>query len=181
MKTAIGLFVVILLAPIFVMCSGDGIPELIILDFESDSDLDRVSWKCHTLLNLAEKHATNGKNSLRLELYPSKYPGFVPILEEKDWRAYNALCLDIYNPSNKNLKIVIRIDDRKDFPHYDNRYNMGFELNPGKNNIRIPLDTLITSRTKRKLELKTIHRLLIFMVHPLQKVVLYLDYIRLVS
>jgi hypothetical protein len=163
------------------MCSGDSIPELIILDFESDSDLNRVSWKCHTLLNLDENHATNGKKSLRLELYPSEYPGFAPIFEQKDWRDYNYLCLDVYNPSDKNQKIVIRIDDRKDFPNYDNRYDMNFKLKPGKNNIRIPLDTLITSGTKRKLDLSKIHRLIIFMVHPLQKVVLYLDFIRLVS
>ena len=50
----------------------------------------------------------------------------------------------------------------------------------GSNPIEIPLNTLVTSGTRREMVLKSIHRFLIFMVNPTEKNVLYVDYIRLV-
>ena len=50
----------------------------------------------------------------------------------------------------------------------------------GSNRIEIPLITLVTSGTGRKMDLKSIHRFLLFMVTPAEKNVLYVDYIRLV-
>ena len=49
--------------------------EKILFDFESDSELDRFHWQCHTLFSLSDEHATHGKKSLKLELFPSDYPG----------------------------------------------------------------------------------------------------------
>jgi len=162
-------------------CASSVPGERVLFDFESDSELDRFHWKCHTLFSLSDEHITHGTRSLRLELYPSPYPGLAPMLEENDWRRYKTLCFDIYNPGKAALRIAVRIDDRKDYPDYGNRYNKSFIIQPGLNRIRIPFDSLITSRTGRTLDLKKIYRLLIFMVRPEKKVVLYVDYLRLVS
>ena len=75
--------------------------------------------------------------------------------------------------------MTVRIDDSKDYPDYADRYNKTFYLQPGANTISIPIDMLITSGTKRKLNLKMIYRVLIFMAKPNEKVVLYFDYMRL--
>jgi hypothetical protein len=140
-----------------------------------------VHWQCHTLFTLSDEHATHGRKSLRLELYSSEYPGLAPMLDENDWRGYKNLCFDIYNSEEEVLSVTVRIDDRKDYPNYGDRYNESFIIQPGMNQIRIPFNSLLTSNTGRALDLKKIYRLLIFMVRPEKKVVLYVDYLRLVS
>ncbi len=166
---------------LLVRCGGSASGERLLFDFESDAELDRFHWRCFTLFSLSGELATHGESSLRLELYPSDYPGLAPIIERRDWRGYKALCFDIYNPDHRELPIAVRIDDRKDYPNYKDRYNKSFILKPGMNRMRISLDTLVTSGTDRKLDLKNIYRVLIFMARPERTVVLYVDYIRLVS
>jgi len=177
-KSRIVLFAACLLT--IVSCSDRVPDELILFDFENDAELDRLHWKCFTLFSLSEKHATCGRKSLKLELYPSSWPGWSPKLSVQDWRGYDAVGFDLYNPEGKEIRITLRIDDRQDTPDYDDRYNQGFVLKPGMNRIKVPFKKLLTSGTKRHLDLKRIYRLLIFMSHPKKKHVLYLDYIRLV-
>lgn len=161
---------------------GGGVPsERVLFDFESDAELDRLRWKCGVLFSLSDGHVTHGNRSLRIELYPSNYPGLNPMLKENDWRGYAYLCFDIFNPDDKEISVSVRIDDREDYPEYKDRYNKRFILQPGMNHMRIPLDTLMTSGTQRKLDIKKIHRLLIFLARPEKKVVFYVDYIRLIS
>ena len=160
-------------------CHNNAQKNLVLFDFESDSELDHLHWKCHTLLSLSDERPTHGVKSLRLELYPSAYPGLTPVLKNHDWRGYKSLCFDIYNPERKNLKITVRIDDKED-PDYADRFNHGFTLISGLNRINIPLNDLITSGTNRKLDLNNIQGLVIFMVSPTEKVVLFVDYIRLI-
>jgi hypothetical protein len=170
--------VLFIMALILIGCTDKPATEKILLDFETDQDLDRVYWKCHTLFSLSEEHATHGSSALRMELYPSVYPGLAPVLTERDWRPYKWLCFDIYNPNAKELQITVRIDDKKE-NEYADRYNKAFRLGPGINRVEIPIASLVTSGTKRKLDLKNINRFLIFMASPTDKNVLYLDYIRL--
>jgi hypothetical protein len=175
------LFVVLLL--IFIWLSAAHCTKLasekILFDFESDSDLDRFHWECHTLFSLSDEHATHGGKSLKLELLPSDYPGLTPKLASNNWKGYNTLSFDVYNAQQKVIPLTIRMDDRKDHPDYPDRYDKSFILKPGANTIAIPLDTLETSGTKRKLNLKNIYKIIIFTVHPDAQVVLYFDYFRL--
>jgi len=164
---------------ILIGCADRPETEKILFDFESDAELDRVHWSCHTLFSLSEKHATHCSRSLRMELYPSPYPGLAPILREQDWRPYKSLCFDIYNSQEEELEIAVRIDDRRDYPRYEERYTKAFEMVSGLNRIKIPLDSLITNGSKRKMNLQTIHRVLIFLDSPKEKTELYLDYMRL--
>ncbi len=150
-------------------------------DFETDAELDRIHWKCHTLFSLSDKYVTHGKKSLKMELYPSDYPGFSPILKMNNWQNYKAICFEVFSTDEKDLKIAVRIDDREELPAYQDRYNEGYTLKPGQNQIHILLDTLVTSGTKRPLNLRGVYKFLIFMSHPKNKHVLYVDNIRLVS
>jgi hypothetical protein len=166
---------------LFASCGG-GLPEeRILFDFESDGELNRFHWKCHTLFSLSQEHISHGKKSLRLDLYPSDYPGLTPMIEQRDWSRYKALFFDVYNPGEKALSLTVRIDDRADYPDYRDRFNRAFALQHGMNRVMIPFETLVTSGTGRRLDLTKIRRLFIFMVHPESRVVLYVDYIRLVS
>ena len=160
-------------------CQNNIQKELVLFDFESDKDLDRVHWKCHTLLSLSSEHATHGEKSLKLELYPSAYPGLNPVLDKWDWRDYSSLRLDFFNPGKEDISITVRIDDKGDADDYEDRYNRNFLLQPGINHIEILMNSLVTSGTNRQLDLRKIQKYLFFMVNPTQKVILYVDNIRL--
>jgi hypothetical protein len=156
-------------------CQKESSKEIILFDFESDSDLDQLYWNCHTLYSLSNDHATHGSRSLKMEVYPSDYPGLIPMLAVTDWRGYGEFCFDVYNPSNQALQIGVRIDDRKDYPDFADRYNKNFVVNKGNNHIVIPLETLISSGSNRPLNPAQIQRLFIFMRHPVKKTILYID------
>jgi hypothetical protein len=174
-------FILILIILIFTFgCRGNVSGEKVLFDFESGEELDRLNWSCHTVYSLSEQHYSNGLKSLKLELYPSDdYPGLSVTLKEKDWRGFRKFCFDIYNPESGNIQLSVRIDDLKKHPEYADRYNQKIILTPGDNKVCIHLDSLITSGTKRPMNLRTIYRFLIFQRHPQEKTVLYVDYLRL--
>jgi hypothetical protein len=164
-------------------CHDNTAKERVLFDFESLSELDQLEWNCHTMYSISGEHPSHGSKSLKLELYPSArpdYPGLTPILKERNWSAYKVLSFDIYNPQKHEAPIAIRIDDRE-YPEYPDRYNKSIILQPGANHLSIPLNTAITSGTLRRLDLREIHNFLIFMAYPEKRVVLYVDYIRLIN
>lgn len=155
--------------------------EEILFDFEMEADLDRLHWKCHVVYSLSDQHVTHGMRSLKLELYPSAYPGLSPKLDLHDWRSYRSLCFDIYNPYDHEETISLRVDDMKVANDYADRVNQRKTLSPGMNQVVIPFETLVTSGTQRMLNLKTIERFLLFQADPREKKIFFLDNVRLVS
>jgi hypothetical protein len=162
-------------------CTKPPTDELVLLDFENDEELEQLFWKCFTLYSISGEHATHGRKSLKLELFPSSWPGVTPKLSVHDWRGFKAFGFDVYNPGESEIKINVRIDDRDDFPDYGNRYNHSFFLKPGLTRVEIPVEALITSGTQRILDLKRIYSVAIFLGHPKQKYILYLDAVRLMK
>ena len=152
----------------------------IISSFEIDADLDRVTWKCRTLLSLSKEHASSGPSCLKMELYPDEYPGISFKNIKRNWQGYDALLLDVFSPveNMENCRIVIRIDDKENTPPYGDRYNKGFELKPGMNHLEVPLNTLIAPNG-RPLDLSRIHTFILFMVNPKEKKTIFVDYVRL--
>jgi hypothetical protein len=147
-------------------------------DFENEAILDTLSWKCKTIFALSDKHATSGQKCLKMELYPSPYPGITLNNFNPDWSKHTTLKLDIHNQEKIPLRLTIRIDDTMD-PSYSNRYNNTITLNPGANHISIPLNSLVTSGANNKLNLLRIERVILFLVQPKEKRTLYLDNLRL--
>ena len=147
-------------------------------DFESEETLDTLSWKCKTLFSLSDKHPTSGQKCLKLELYPSPYPGITLNGFNHVWSKYNTLKFDIYNQEETPLRLTIRIDDAEN-PPYDDRYNHSIILRPGMNHISILFSSLITTGTGRNIDLANIQRVILFLVQPREKLTLFLDDIRL--
>lgn len=154
--------------------------ERILADFESDAELDQFHWKCHTLFSLSEEHVSHGSSSLRMELFPDEYPGIAPMVSNIDWRGFSTFGFDVYNAEKDPVPLTVRIDDRKDYPDYGDRYNRTFFLAPGKNTIVLHLKDLRTAGTARALNLKNIYRVLMFVTRPQHKILLYFDYLRLI-
>jgi len=160
-------------------CAKDVSGDRILFDFESEAELDRLNWSCHALYSLSNEHATHGSNSLKMELFPSDYPGLSPRLTVKDWHNYRGLGFDVYSTSAKPVALGVRIDDRKYYPGHEDRYNKSFILKPGMNHILISFETMVTSGSRRVLNTSSIERLIMFMPHPEMRTILYIDAIRL--
>ena len=173
------------LAPLFLLfiffaCSPNPVGPLVLNDFEADADLDRVHWSCHQLYALSVEHVASGRHSLEMKLYPADYPGLALKLGHRDWRRYDAVAFDIFNPQPEALEITVRIDDKKDYPEFEDRYNERFTLSPGATVVRIPLDTLRTSGgDRRRLDLSRIYRFMFFLVDNRELRTLFVDNIRL--
>ena len=153
---------------------------LVLNDFESQADLDRIAWRCRTTFRLTGIHRSHGHSGLLMTLYPDLYPGIRPFLppERRDWRGYRYLALDVFNPGDEPLVLCYRIDDTK-APDYEDRVNGSFRLRPGENRLRLDLGRLRTSGTNRPLNLGQIWAVLFFQLSPPHPVTLGLDYIRL--
>ena len=184
MKTGVSLSLVVFAVVIFLLSGGcsNTIPaELLLNDFETDSDLDRIHWTCRTLFSLSDQHVSHGFRSLEMKLFPADYPGLALKLTESDWSRYGSLAFDIFNPQEEPLEITVRIDDKTDYPDYEDRYNGRHTLLPGSNHLRIPLGNLRTSGSGRPLNLKAISRFMFFMVDTRKIHCFYVDHIRLIA
>ena len=176
-KTKIALIAVLLYGSL--CCLREYPHEFVLADFESDDDLNRVHWQCHTLFFLSDENVTHGKKSLRIELYPSNYPGLSFKLTKNDWSKYKNLAFDVFNPQ-KEISITVRIDDALEYPGYEDRFNKKFAIKHGLNRINIPFNSMRTSGTERIIDPKNIFRFLIFISYPHEKSVLFIDYVHLV-
>jgi hypothetical protein len=149
--------------------------KLILLDFESDKQLDELGWKCGTSYERSHEYAVSGRYSLKMEMYPRvTWPGFSKIVKTS-WAGYDDLSFNIFNPTPNPIQISYRIDDRHGNPPYTDRANGRFLLKPGPNTIRLNLKELKTSDGKRHLDLSKICSFLLFLHNPQEKITLYLD------
>lgn len=168
------------LAVLLAACSSPGPDRLRLNDFESEAALDALRWKCRTSYARSPLHATHGRSSLLLTMYPDEYPGVAFHLwgRRRDWSGYDRLALSVFNPQEQPLRWHYRIDDRQQ-PPYADRVNGTLELRPGMNHIALDLRALRTSGSRRPLDLGRIQALCFFLVSPPAPVRLYVDDVRL--
>lgn len=175
------------LISVLILLSGVGCKDnavrhavpVVLLDFEHDSQLDMLSWKCGTVYQRVRAHQSGGNYSLMVEMYPGvEWPGLG--MEVQDgWQGYGELCLHTFNPLDKPLAMSYRIDDRKDNPPYADRANGSIVISPGAGTITLDLTHMKTSGTDRLLDLDRACRFLMFLHRPDQRVTLFLDDITL--
>ena len=144
------------------------------LDFETEEDLDALYWQCKTVFSLSDKYVTSGGKSLKVEFFPSPFPGIRLERFPSDWSSYRRLVFDAYNPEDRGISLDLRLDDKRD-PHFDDRYNGKVWLNPGVNHISIPLDGLMTTGTSRHLDLGHMKKVILFMTNPRVVHIVFLD------
>ncbi len=166
--------------PLIVVGACNERPEsvLTLYNFNREGELDSLSWSCRTLYALDKNHSRSG-HALRLEMYPDAYPGLKSGRMENNWTGYKFLCLEIFNPGPDSLRLSYRLDDRQDSPPYEDRVNGAINLAPGANAVRLDLDALRTSGTRRPPDLCHIYRMYFFLCSPEKKITLFVDDIRL--
>ncbi len=162
-------------------CSVDNFQAVTLFDFEKESELDLLRWKCGVMMERDRNHATSGLYSLRLEMYGNdEYPGFNARIEES-WVGAGKLLVDVYNPASSKLLLSYRIDDQKESPSYAERANGRLVVLPGQNTLSLDLANMRTSGSRRLLDLDRICSLYFFVQRPEGKITLYLDNMRLLQ
>jgi hypothetical protein len=132
------------------LVKGQGSVEIKTLFSFEGNDAGRIEledwpeeFKGKSTMNAVEEHATEGKKALKLESHAPagniQFFGFEP-----DWSRYDTLAIDIFNPSDSNVRIGgwIRSGDLK--ASWDNRHNYDRILRPGFNALKLPAGGLCT-------------------------------------
>lgn len=178
------LFLAVLLLLCLFVAGCESPPPNFVYDFETEADLDLLDWQCGAYFSISEEHVTSGKKSLKMEFFPASsgseniYPGLGLRNFYSNWSKRHALHFNVFNPENKPLQIVIRIDDKNN-PPYDDRFNKDIILRPGTNTIILPFKEMTTTGTQRNLNLDHIESIDLFLDNPEEKHMLFIDNLHL--
>jgi len=156
----------------------------VLTDFEDEAQLGllRFSDAEGELSTLAEA-VTSAQRCLKVTFHKgAPYPGFTGDRETGfplDWRGYDYLRADVFNPNPRQVSYNIRIDDAQS-TGYPTRFNSeGLAFRPGRNTLELHLPSLRTTDGSRNLDLGRITAFIVFLDRPRRDVTLYFDNIRL--
>ncbi|MEZ6123248.1 MAG: hypothetical protein R3C49_08760 [Planctomycetaceae bacterium] len=134
----------------------------------------------------SQEWSSAGQWSARIQLPPSKWPGVAMAWFERDWRGFHELTLDMHNPNDEPLDVVVKIFDRQHaetgFETQD-RFHHIVTLAPGlTQHVRIDLAEVENAPVGRRMNMEEIWLLEFFCAKtPARERVLFLDNIRLAS
>ena len=146
--------------------------------FESASEMTAWRGIDGAELHRSRAHCTSGKRSLQVAFQNGQLPGAEFLPGQLDFRAYDTLEFDAFNPGGP-FSLILRVDD--DGPHgtVADRAHWTVVLAPGLNHIAIPLAALEHAPKTRPLHLNAIRRLVFFVVTRNRGYEVFLDSIRL--
>jgi len=152
-------------------------------DFEQEADL--IAWRAQgessrgkSAATRSADHATHGQYSLRVSSVGGDWSGVNWSGIESDWRNYQQLAFDVYNPAG-SFKLHVRIDDDSDSHRYEARYNSIWNVRTGWNAIAIRIDTIAAGPRWQPLNMRAIRRVVLFTGKNASTREFYLDDIRL--
>ncbi len=151
-------------------------------DFETAVELKL--WRAPLdLINAGETvsidtdQASHGHRALRVRRGNASVLAIEYQAGDMDWSNYESLKFDLFSPGGAST-VHIRIDDHNDCTEFDARFNRALQLHPGWNSFTIPLETIATGPTARRLDLKHIRRIILFGTAEEPSEV-FLDFVRL--
>lgn len=150
----------------------------VLSNFESPRDLDIWRGNVERVTN----PVSEGRYSLAIHLGTQRFSGLGSYALQRDWRGYDELAFDLYNPGDEALPIVLRINDRQHEqagPHYADRFNRGLVVQPGWNEYRINLEDVRGAPASRLMDIAEIQQVQLFVQSLEQPRTLYLDHMRL--
>lgn len=148
--------------------------------FETPFENTRWIGKSTRQIDSAIVHS--GHRALRVTLLSGRYPGVFLQYFPADWRSYEALSMQVYNPDSEELELHLRIHDqlhRLSGNAHSDRYNRPITLQPGWNHIVIPLSAVESAPRDRPFDLQRVAGVGLFAVYLEQPQIIYLDEVRL--
>jgi hypothetical protein len=153
--------------------------ELVLASWEKD---ERTGWS-EAIAPVAE-HATLGSNSGKM-VFDKKDTYFDSFgrLSNKDWRGFTSFRFDVFNPQDKNVKLVLSMHDQVSSnvsSAWSARKTITFDLKSGANQVTVPLLGITDDGGKRPLDLSCIFQT-VFTAPDATGSTLFIDNMRLVE
>jgi VanZ family protein len=100
---------------------------------------------------------------LRVAIDKGAYPGLQVIEPYPRWSKFSTLAVDITNPGQADVAIVIRVHDRQHTNEYDDRFNRDFVIGAGKRvTLLVALQDVKRGPKRRTLDLDAVANVNIF-------------------
>ena len=154
----------------------------IIVDFSRDVGAEFLTTRLVStrIETLPEPLSGITERAMYIQFQPGRWQGIDMREAPRNWLGFRALVLDVANPTEEELKIVLRIDDRGYNGPYHDRYNGRFDISPRSRSIlRIPLTEIESAPQGRSFNLSNITRVLLFRQHESKASAMYLVGMRL--
>lgn len=150
----------------------------VLSNFENARDLE--AWRGP--VERVKNPVREGHYSLAMHFGTERFSNVSSDALHRDWRAYQELVFDLYNPYELALPIVLRINDQQheqNGPRYTDRFNRRLIVQPGWNEYRVPLNDILQAPEGRTMDLAKIQQVQFFTQALEQPRTLYLDNVRL--
>ncbi len=147
--------------------------------FENDSELNFISWDCHSAFAISDSFAVHGEHSLRVTFFPRKEASLRFGHFDADWRAGDTLSLYVFNPGQDSINIELVISNYKSYVPHTHRFNKTLTVMPDHNRFLIPLKGIKTSGTKREIDLDNIRSVNLLLPEITEPTTLYFDHFHL--
>jgi len=153
----------------------------VLSDFESPTQLSRWDVK-KANLSLNKQHVQQGEYSLQAIFLPDAFPDITLQHFPRDWSGYKNIKFSLYNKARDPIVIELKIYDEDHMKYgyqYTDRFNRELLLQPGWNNISIPLNEIFNSPEKRTMNLVRIKSFSLFFKDVTSPVTIFLDDLKL--
>lgn len=148
--------------------------------FEHPTELSR--WKGGPYERVAQ-YPAEGEYALRIPFAGQGYEGVSLSHFPGNWQGFGYLELSLYN-AGEGLRATLRIHDEAHLRGemaYSDRYNLHFQVAPGWNHLRVPLQRVAQAPATRELDLAKVRNLGLFVSNLGRSGALYLDQVRLAA
>lgn len=123
-------------------------------------------------------------DELAMQVTPLRDGRWASLLIEEpwaDWSHYSQLAVEVVNPNDRPIELLLRINDRAHSDEFDDRYNTSFTLPPSKRTtILVPLSEVKLAPANRPMEMRNISRVVLFQDAEQGAFVMYVVSVRLV-
>ncbi len=152
----------------------------VLADFETPLEADR--WTGNAGFSVTGDHPRKGRRALRVRLGTEQYSGVQLVHFPGDWRGYRELAFSAFNPAPEPLVLVCKVFDethRQRGSPLSDRFNRQITLEPGWNDVEIPLDEIRAAPADRVLDLARVANLSWFSIRLPEPRTFYLDAVEL--
>ncbi len=134
-------------------------------DFEQPVELPlwtTIGRSAGTRIAVVDAPTSHGRSALEVRTVSGQWSGISFNAGAGDWSRMRRLRIDIHNPAAESFILRVRVDDMHQSEDYHSRFNGERRIDPGWNEIEIPLATIERGPRDRLLDLGRVRLLALF-------------------
>ena len=149
----------------------------LLADFENRWELERLVTRGTTQFELSTEHVGHGSFCLEVNFDLSRYSRVDVRAIPSNWSQYQTFCFDVFNPREEVIDLNVRFYDRHSL-QFAKQCGTTVKLNPGDNNIRIPIATIKNSLPGFISKPGEVQKIVFYIFNPQKRYTLFFDYLR---